>query len=125
MYNREEWLKGLKKGDKVADKKYYGEYTIFTIKNITPKGFIRLNEKENILLKPNGEYHKFENWRSFKLIIEPVTDKVLKEIEYNKENRLLMKEFNSLSDEIINNKYKLTNESLEKLIKVFKECELK
>ena len=39
-FNREEWLKTLKKGDKVANKEHYGlerykYYKIYEVKNIT------------------------------------------------------------------------------------------
>ena len=50
-FNREEWLKTLKKGDKVANKEYYGldrykYYEIYEVKNITKTGNIRLDSGE-------------------------------------------------------------------------------
>ena len=61
-FNRKEWLKTLKKGDKVANKEYYGldrykYYEIYEVKNITKTGKIRLDSGE--LLNENGEYCKY------------------------------------------------------------------
>ena len=56
-FNREEWLKTLKKGDKVANKEHYGlerykYYKIYEVKNITKTGKIRLDNDK--LLNENG-----------------------------------------------------------------------
>lgn len=96
MFNREEWLKTLKKGDKVANKTREGfsgqkAYQFLEVKNITAKGNIRLTN--GILLNENGYYYKYENWNSCTYDIEPITDEI---IEYEK-NR---KEYNSIRYEV-------------------------
>lgn len=81
--NRQEWLKSLKEGDLVADKRYNGYYSIFKIKKITPKGSIRLETGH--LLNENGEYYKFEGWSSTNIYIEPLTEEIKNSIAIRKE----------------------------------------
>lgn len=97
-YDRELWLKNLKKGDKVANKSTTGLnreecYKFLEIKNVTAKGNIRLTN--NILLDSNGYYSKFENWTSITYNIEPITEEIIK---FEKDRR----EYNNLKYEIAN-----------------------
>ncbi len=91
-FNRKEWLKTLKKGDKVANKEYYGldrykYYEIYEVKNITKTGKIRLDSGE--LLNENGEYCKYNIWGGgTDIYIVPITEEVLK---VNKEERIRRK----------------------------------
>lgn len=117
--DRKEWIKGLKKGDKVVDKKYYGRYNIFTIKNITPKGKIRLEEKSNILLDENGRYHKFENWNSTDIFIEPYTEEIEKKMKDAQKRRELINKYQHYIK--LFNEYKVSNDILKKLIKILEE----
>jgi hypothetical protein len=111
--NREEWLKSLKIGDKVADKNvdHYSSdisYSFYTIKSITKKGNIRLDN--GILLNSDGKYYKFENWHSTSYNIEPITEELLEEIKLEKEKRLLI---NKIDEAFRSRKHK--NISIEKL----------
>lgn len=86
-FNKEEWLKTLKAGDKVANKvKNYNDieayYKFYEVKNITPKGQIRLTN--GILLNEKGEYHKFERFSSTHYCIEPITNEIL---QYEKDKK--------------------------------------
>ena len=94
--NREECLKTLKNGDKVANKEYYGlerykYYKIYTIKNITKTGKIRLDNDK--LLNENGEYCKYDIWGGTDIYIVPVTEEVLK---VNEEKRIRRKFYDLL-----------------------------
>ena len=95
-FDRKEWLKTLKKGDKVANKEYYGldrykYYEIYEVKNITKGGKIRLDSGE--LLNENGEYCKYDIWGGTDIYIVPITEEVLK---VNKEERIRRKFYNLL-----------------------------
>ena len=97
-FNRKEWLKTLKKGDKVANKERYdwGEneyYRIYAIKNITKTGKIRLDSGE--LINEDGEYCRNNIiWGSTYIHIVPITEEVLK---VNEEVRIIQKFYNLLS----------------------------
>ena len=96
-FDRKEWLKTLKKGDKVANKEYYGldrykYYEIYEVKNITKGGKIRLDSGE--LLNENGEYCKYNIWGGgTDIYIVPITEEVLK---VNEERRIRRKFYNLL-----------------------------
>ena len=96
-FNRKEWLKTLKKGDKVANKEYYGldrykYYEIYEVKNITKGGKIRLDSGE--LLNENGENCKYNIWGGgTDIYIVQITEEVLK---VNKEERIRRKFYNLL-----------------------------
>ena len=99
---REQWLKSLKKGDKVANKtkKYTSDgysYIYYEVKNITLKGNIRL--ANGILLNEYGEYHKFENWCSTDYKIEPITEETLKYEKDRKEQLSLYLEISKLLEQ--------------------------
>lgn len=94
--DRQEWLKSLKIGDKVANEIKVGfnnekAYEFLEVKNVTAKGNIRLTN--GILLNSNGFYSKYENWRSTRYEIEPITNEIL---EYEKNRR----EYNNLKGEV-------------------------
>ena len=93
---RKEWLKTLKKGDKVANKEYYSlerykYYKIYEVKNITKTGKIRLDSGE--LLNENGEYCNYDIWSGTDIYIVPITEEVLK---VNEEKRIRRKFYNLL-----------------------------
>ena len=93
---RKEWLKTLKKGDKVANKEYYSlerykYYKIYEVKNITKTGKIRLDSGE--LLNENGEYCNYDIWSGTDIYIVPITEEVLK---VNEERRIRRKFYNLL-----------------------------
>ena len=93
---RKEWLKTLKKGDKVANKEYYDwgrykYYRIYEVKNITKTGKIRLDSGE--LLNEDGKYFKYDRWGSTDIHIVPITEEVLK---VNEEKRIRQKFYNLL-----------------------------
>ena len=93
---RKEWLKTLKKGDKVANKEYcglerYKYYKIYEVKNITKTGKIRLDSGE--LLNENGEYCNYDIWSGTDIYIVPITKEVLK---VNEEIRIRRKFYNLL-----------------------------
>ena len=95
-FDRKEWLKTLKKGDKVANKEHYGlerykYYKIYEVKNITKTGKIRLDSGE--LLNENGEYCNYDIWSGTDIYIVPVTEEVLK---VNEERRIRRKFYNLL-----------------------------
>ena len=95
-FNRKEWLKTLKKGDKVANKERYDwgkyeYYRIYEVKNITKTGKIRLDN--NILLNEDGEYSKYDIWGGTYVHIVPITEEVLK---VNEEKRIRQKFYNLL-----------------------------
>lgn len=107
---RSEWLRTLKAGDKVANKSKSGWnnetcYTFYEVKNVTAKGNIRLTN--GILLNTNGEYHKYENWRSTDYYIEPVTDEILKFEKDRREYNNLKREVSELCDNFRKNKYSI------------------
>lgn len=103
----QEWLKTLKKGDIVALR--YGrfsiKYRISEIKNITPKGKIRLIH--DTLLDENGFY--LDSNMCGKHEIFPITD--TKYIEYVERENLLNK-INKI------NFQQLSNEDFKKIIEV-------
>ena len=110
---RKEWLKSLKEGDLVADKRYNGYYSVFKIKKITPKGGIRLETGH--LLKENGEYYKFEDWSSISIYIEPLTEEI-------KNSIAIRKEIISLMNIIENIDFgKLNIDKLRKIVQIIKE----
>ena len=110
---RKEWLKSLKEGDLVADKRYNGHYSVFKIKKITPKGYIRLETGH--LLKENGEYYKFEDWFSTRIYIEPLTEEIKNSIAIRKETI-------SLINTIKNTDFKELNiDKLRKMVQIIKE----
>ena len=93
---RKEWLKTLKKGDRVANKERYGwekyeYYRIYEVKNITKTGKIRLDNDK--LLNEDGEYCKYDIWGSTYIHIVPITEEVLK---VNEEKRIRQKFYNLL-----------------------------
>lgn len=95
-FDRKEWLKTLKKGDKVANKEYFGlekykYYEIYEVKNITKGGKVRLDSGE--LLNENGEYCKYDIWGGTDIYIVPITEEVLK---VNKEERIRRKFYDLL-----------------------------
>ena len=96
-FNRKEWLKTLKKGDKVANKERYDwgtcqYYRIYEVKNITKGGKIRLDSGE--LLNEDGEYCRNNIiWGGTDIHIVPVTEEVLK---VNEEKRIRQKFYNLL-----------------------------
>ena len=110
---RKEWLKSLKEGDLVADKRYNGYYSIFKIKKITPKGYIRLETGH--LLKENGEYYKFEDWSSTSIYIEPLTEEIKNSIAIRKEIISLMKNIENIDFG------KLNIDKLRKIVQIIKE----
>lgn len=95
---RKEWLKTLKKGDKVANKERYDwgtcqYYRIYEVKNITKTGKIRLDSGE--LLNEDGEYCRNNIiWGNTYIHIIPITEEVLK---VNEEKRIRQKFYNLLS----------------------------
>ena len=97
-FNRKEWLKTLKKGDKVANKERYDwgthqYYRIYEVKNITKTGKIRLDSGE--LLNEDGEYYRNNIiWGGTDIHIVPITEEVLK---VNKEVRIRQKFYDLLS----------------------------
>ena len=110
---RTEWLKSLKEGDLVADKRYNGYYSIFKIKNITPKGGIRLETGH--LLKENGEYYKFEGWSSISIYIEPLTEEIKNSIAIRKETISLINTIENIDFR------KLNIDKLRKIVQIIKE----
>ena len=93
---RKEWLKTLKKGDRVANKERYDwgrykYYRIYEVKNITKTGKIRLDNDK--LLNEDGEYCKYDIWGSTYIHIVPITEEVLK---VNEEKRIRQKFYNLL-----------------------------
>lgn len=120
--NREEWLKSLKVGDKVANKTTSGIdreicYQILEIKNVTNKGNIRLTN--GILLNDNGKYHKYENWNSTDYVIEPLTDEILEYEKNRREYKSLRYEVAELCDNFRREKY--TVEELKKLKEILRK----
>lgn len=76
--DKQEWLKSLKPGDKVANKDYTGldrtvYYAFYTIKNLTTKGNIRLENGD--LLDANGQGRSKK--KSVTYSIEPITKEIL------------------------------------------------
>ena len=110
---RKEWLKSLKEGDLVADKRYNGYYSVFKIKKITPKGGIRLETGH--LLKENGEYYKFEDWSSISIYIEPLTEEIKNSIAIRKEIISLMNIIGNIDFG------KLNIDKLRKIVQIIKE----
>lgn len=107
--NREEWLKSLKVGDKVANKTTSGIdreicYQILEIKNVTNKGNIRLTN--GILL--NTDY-----------VIEPLTDEILEYEKNRREYKSLRYEVAELCDNFRREKY--TVEELKKLKEILRK----
>lgn len=111
-FNREEWLKSLKPGDKVASRVVLGyvwsdsnsvyndTYEILEVKKITPKGYIRLSN--NILLSENGTYHKYDTWyHSTSYNIEPITKEILDKVslfkEFREQGRILLKNIDKIN----------------------------
>ena len=96
-FDRKEWLKTLKKGDKVANKERYDwgtcqYYRIYEVKNITKGGKIRLDSGE--LLNEDGEYYRNNIiWGGTDIHIVPITEEVLK---VNEEKRIRQKFYNLL-----------------------------
>lgn len=91
-FNREEWLKTLKTGDKVANKVYYWStgyyYEFLEVKSITPKGSIRLTN--GVLLNNKGCYSSYERFSSESYNIEPITDEIMEAVmRRNLENNIL------------------------------------
>lgn len=121
-FDRKEWLKTLKKGDKVANKERYGwekyeYYRIYEVKNITKTGKIRLDSSE--LLDDNGEYCKYDRWGSTYIHIVPITEEVLKA---NEEKRIRQKFYNLLT-KAINVDYVYTTEQKIKIIELLESGE--
>lgn len=121
-FNREEWLKTLKKGDKVANKERYGwekyeYYRIYEVKNITKTGKIRLDSGE--LLDEDGEYCKYDRWCSTYIHIVPITEEVLK---VNEEKRIRQKFYNLLS-KAEKGDYVYTTEQKKKIIELLESGE--
>ena len=119
---RKEWLKTLKKGDKVANKERYGwekyeYYRIYEVKNITKTGKIRLDSGE--LLDEDGEYCKYDRWNSTHIHIVPITEEVLK---VNEEKRIRQKFYNLLT-KAINVDYVYTTEQKMKIIELLESGE--
>lgn len=87
FYNKQyEWCKSLKKGDLVALNlqcrnlyNKFPKYIFVKVKNITPKGSIRLE---------NGDLIKIETAKSFPIDINPVEDYML---EHNKQMEKIRK----------------------------------
>lgn len=100
--DRDEWLKTLKPGDKVANKEYSGldrekQYRFYEIKKITPKGSIRLTN--DILLNSKGCYYKYIGWGHCKAYnIEPITQEILDYEEERKAYNNLRYEVDELCD---------------------------
>lgn len=120
---RKEWLKTLKKGDKVANKERhvwekYGYYQIYEVKNITKTGKIRLDSGE--LLNEDGEYCRNNIvWGSTDIHIVPITEEVLK---VNEEVRIRQK-FYKLLTKAINGDYTYTTEQKMKIIELLESGE--
>ena len=120
--SREDWLKSLKSGDKVANKTTSGfnrevYYETLEVKNITNKGNIRLTN--GILLNSNGEYHKYENWNSTDYLIEPLTNEILEYEKNRREHKSLRYEVAELCDNFRKEQY--TIEELKKLKEILKK----
>ena len=121
-FNRKEWLKTLKKGDKVANKEYFGlekykYYEIYEVKNITKGGKVRLDSGE--LLNENGEYCKYDIWGGTYIYIVPITEEVLK---VNKEERIRRK-FYDLLFKAEKRDYVYTTEQKKKIIELLEAGE--
>ena len=121
-FNREEWLKTLKKGDKVANKEYYSlerykYYKIYEVKNITKTGKIRLDSGE--LLNENGEYCNYDIWSGTDIYIVPITEEVLK---VNEERRIRRK-FYDLLFKAEKGDYVYTTEQKKKIIELLESGE--
>ena len=121
-FNREEWLKTLKKGDKVANKEYYSlerykYYKIYEVKNITKTGKIRLDSGE--LLNEDGEYCNYDIWNGTHIYIVPITEEVLK---VNEEKRIRRK-FYDLLFKAEKGDYIYTTEQKKKIIELLEAGE--
>lgn len=122
---RKEWLKTLKKGDRVANKERcdwgtHKYYRIYEVKNITKTGKIRLDSGE--LLNENGEYCRNNIvWGSTDIHIVPITEEVLK---VNKEVRIRQK-FYRLLTKAVNGDYVYTTEQKIKIIELLESGEKK
>lgn len=113
---REIWIKSLKKGDKVANEVYNrfnGKYYEFLeVKNITPKGNIRLTN--NILLDSNGYYYKYIQYggsKEYKII--PITKEIVSFEKNRKEYNKIFNDVSKLCDNFCRKNY--TIEDLELL----------
>lgn len=121
-FNRKEWLKTLKKGDKVANKERYDwgkyeYYRIYEVKNITKTGKIRLDNDK--LLDEDGEYCNYDRLGSTYIHIVPITEEVLK---VNEEKRIRQKFYNLLT-KAINVDYVYTTEQKMKIIELLESGE--
>ena len=122
-FNRKEWLKTLKRGDKVANKERYDwgtckYYRIYEVKNITKTGKIRLDSGE--LLNEDGEYCRNNIiWGSTYIHIVPITEEVLK---VNGEVRIRQKFYNLLS-KAEKGDYIYTTEQKKKIIELLESGE--
>lgn len=110
-FNRKEWLKTLKKGDKVANKERYGwetyqYYRIYEVKNITKTGKIRLDSGE--LLNEDGKHYRHS------IHIVPITEEVLK---VNEGIRIIQK-FHTLLSKAGRREYVYTTEQKMKIIEL-------
>lgn len=110
-FDRKEWLKTLKKGDKVANKEHcswdkYEYYRIYKVKNITKTGKIRLDNDN--LLDEDGGNSKYD------IYIVPITDEVLR---VNKEENIRRK-FYKLLTKAVNRDYIYTTEQKKKIIEL-------
>lgn len=90
---RKEWLASLKVGDRVAvsiSRAFYGSYhSILEVKHITPsrnRFDIGYSDEEHVFLQVNRDGMKFAGRGSYgaPTIIEPVTDKILAEINLSR-----------------------------------------
>lgn len=122
---RKEWLESLKEGDKVCNSDYNSwsrekSYQFYTVKKVTSKGRIRLNN--DILLDENGCGFAGERYNRDYYKIEPITEEILNYIKEQKEKSELVSRVNHLLDKT--RPRNLTIEQLRELNKVLESFNL-
>lgn len=90
---REEWLKSLKAGDKVANKNG-GSYNFYEVKKITPAGQMRLTN--NTLLNQDGKYYSYSRFGSTSYDIEEITEEIVEYLKNRKKKTALYLEVRDL-----------------------------